>query len=111
MNRLDTPGSELPAEAIADFIALGRRLAAQMAEANFRMVTANPEWTLAEIRHETECAVARMDVGARDLLAARGADPEGENWQAIWEALETGYRETMAGLLKASRQRGGGTLQ
>ena len=111
MNRLDAPDSEMSAETLQDFVMLGRRLAAQMAEANFRIVAARAGWTLAEVEAEVEWAIARMDVGARDLLAAKGADPCGENWLAIWTAMEAGYRETTDGLLRSSGFRVGGTLQ
>lgn len=44
-------------------------------------------------------------------LAGKGADPDGANWREIWTAMETGYRETMAGLLKGTGRQGGATLQ
>jgi hypothetical protein len=111
VNRLDAPGGGVPAEALSDLVALGRRLAAQSAEANFRTLTAQPGWTVAQIEETTEAAIARMDIGARDRLVAQGANPSGENWQAIWTAMEMGYREAMADLLRASGHRMGETLQ
>ena len=111
MNRLDAPDSEIPAETLPDFTVLGRQLAAQMAETNFRIIAARAGWTLAEVEAEVEWAIARMDVGARDLLALKGADPCGESWQLIWTAMEVGYRETTDSLLRSSGFRVGGTLQ
>ena len=111
MNRLDAPDSEIPAETIRGFIILGGRLAAQMAEANFRIITGHAGWTLAEVEAEVEWAIARMDVGARDLLAAKGADSCGENWQLIWTAMEAGYRDTTTVLLRASGLLGRHALQ
>lgn len=110
MNRLDAPEGGITATQLADFVALAWRLAAQMAEANFRSITATPAWTMADIEAETDRAIERMDVASRDMLAGRGADPDGANWREIWTAMEAGYRETMAGLLKASGHRSGGSL-
>jgi len=100
----------MPARALWDFSMLRRQLAAQMAEANFHIITARPAWTLVEMEGETDCAITRMDVAARDLLAAQGAEPLGANWQAIWTAMEAGYRETTASLLRAHGLRGEDTL-
>lgn len=52
-----------------------------------------------------------MDVGARDLLAAEGADPWGENWQLIWTAMVAGYRDATTDLLRIAGVRGQDTLQ
>ncbi|MCJ2012319.1 hypothetical protein [Methylobacterium sp. J-076] len=101
----------MSSEALATYISLGRRLAAQMAETNFRFLTAKPRWTAAEVEMATEHAIARMDIGARDLLNEKGADHGGEHWQAIWAAMEGGYREATAALLCDASVRGGGTLQ
>lgn len=111
MNRLDAPGTGIPAETLTSFVALGWQLAAQSAAANFRTLTAQPGWTVEQIEASIEVAIARMDIGARDLLAAQGADPSGENWQAIWTSMEMGYREATAGLLRAAGHRIGEMLQ
>src|ERR1700712_2190278 len=92
----------LPEESLAAHISLGRRLAAQMAEANFRSLTAASGWTTARIDAETERAIERMDIASRDLLTTKGADPDGEQWRAIWTVMKNQYRQTMTALLQAS---------
>lgn len=101
----------MPKEALATYVSLGRRLAVQMAETNFRTLTAGPGWTVAQVEVATEHAIARMDIGARDLLNEKGADHGAEHWQAIWEAMEGSYRETTAALLRDANLRGGDPLQ
>lgn len=82
-----------------------------MAEANFQSITAAPAWTMADVETETDRAIERMEIAARDMLAGKGADPDGANWREIWAAMEASYRETMAGLLKGTGRQGGTTLQ
>lgn len=101
----------MPDEALATYVALGRQLAAQMAKTNFRSLTAEAGWTAAQVEAATEHAIARMDIGARDLLSEKGADHGGSHWQAIWMALEGGYRETTAALLRDANVQDGGPLQ
>jgi hypothetical protein len=101
----------VPEEVLAAHISLGRQLAAAGAEAIFRSLTAAPGWTMAQVDAETELAVERMEIASRDLLATKGADPDGEQWRAIWTVMENQYRQTMADLLRASGLRTGGTLQ
>ena len=111
MDRLDAPGNPISATQLSDFVALGWRLAAQMAEANFRSITAAPAWTMADVEAETDRAIERMEIAASDMLAGKGADPDHANWRQIWTAMEAGYRQTMAGLLKGFGQQGRATLQ
>ena len=111
MNRLDASEGGITTTQLAEFVALGWRLAGQMAEANFRSITAAPAWTMADAEAETDRAIERMEIASHDMLTGKGADPDGANWREIWTAMEAGYRETMAGLLRASGRRGGGTLQ
>jgi hypothetical protein len=101
----------VPEVSLAAHISLGQQLAAQMAEANFRSLTAASGWTMAQVDTETERAVERMEIASRDLLIAKSADPDGEQWRAIWTAMEDQYRQTMADLLRASGLRTGETLQ
>lgn len=93
------------------FVPLGQQLARQMAEANFRVVTSRQGWTMDDVEAETELALGRMEITSRDLLAARGSDPDGDNWRAIWTAMESRYRLTMADLLRVAGLRGEETLQ
>jgi hypothetical protein len=93
------------------FVSLGQQLAGQMAEANFRVITARPGWTMADVEIATERALERMEIGSRDLVAAKGADPDGENWRAIWTAMESRYRQMMTDLLRVSGLRVGEKLQ
>ncbi|MCJ2023963.1 hypothetical protein [Methylobacterium sp. J-067] len=101
----------MPNEALATYVALGRQLATQMAETNFRSLTAEPGWTAAQVEVATEHAIARMDIGARDLLNEKGADHGAEHWQAIWKAMEGSYREATAALLRDANIRAGDPLQ
>lgn len=109
--RLGSDSTPIPDEMLERYVSLGHQLAGEMAKEGFRVVTAVPGWTPAHIEEATMVALTRMEIAARDAFAARGGEPENLQWQAIWEAMETGYRETMAGLLKASGRRSGGTLQ
>lgn len=104
-------GKPIPDETLKSYILLGRQFAAKIAEVNFRSIASEPGWTTAQVEYETECTIERLEIVSRDKVISRGADPSGENWQAIWTAMETGYRETMARLLRAAGSRGGGTLQ
>jgi molybdopterin synthase catalytic subunit len=101
----------MPDEALATYVSLGRQLATQMAETNFRSLTAEPGWTAAQVEVATEHAIARMDIGARDLLHEKGADHGAEHWQAIWEAMEGSYRKATVALLRDANIRGGDPLQ
>ena len=110
------PGSDPVDEGMTEqeleaFVTLGQQLATQMAEANFRIITSRPSWTMADVEAETERALGRMEISSRDLVAAKGADPDGENWRAIWAAMEHGYRRTMTDMLRASGLRAGEKLQ
>ncbi|MCJ2065891.1 hypothetical protein MKK63_24750 [Methylobacterium sp. J-088] len=93
------------------FMSLGQQLAAQMAEANFRVITSRSGWTMADVEAATERALERMEIGSRDIVVAQGADPDGENWQAIWAAMESRYRQMMTELLRVSGLRVGEKLQ
>lgn len=107
----DPLSQALPAEALAAYVSLGCQLAAQMAEANFRSITSAPGWTMAQVEDETEQAIGRMEIVSRDMLAAKGSDPDGGQWREVWTAMEGRYRETMAELLRGSGLRVGETLQ
>jgi NAD(P)-dependent dehydrogenase (short-subunit alcohol dehydrogenase family) len=109
--RPDPLNEPVPDESLAAHISLGRQLATEGAEANFRSLTAAPGWTMAQVNAETELAVERMEIASRDLLTAKGADPDGEQWRAIWTVMENQYRQTMADLLRASGLWIGETLQ
>lgn len=104
-------GEQTSDETLESYASLGRQLAAQMAEETFRVVTATPGWTSAHIEEAIEIAIERMDIASRDALAGKRADSSGEDWQTIWVAMETSYRDTMAVLLKASGYRSGEVLQ
>lgn len=93
------------------FVLLGQQLAAQGARANFRVITVQTGWTMADIEADTERAIRRMEIASRDLLATKGADPDGEDWSAIWTAMESRYRDTMVDLLRGSGLRVGEKLQ
>jgi len=82
-----------------------------MAEANFRIIASRPGWTMADVEAETEQAIERMEIASRDLLAAKGADPDGDNWRVIWTAMEARYRQMMMDLLRVSGLRVGEKLQ
>jgi hypothetical protein len=98
--RPDPNDEHVTEEELEAFVSLAQQLAAQMAEANFRVVTSRPGWTVADIEAETERAIERMEISSRDLLAAKGSDPDGENWLAIWTAMEARYRSRMLDLLR-----------
>lgn len=98
-------------ESLAAHISLGRRLATEGAEAVFRSLTATPSWTMEQVDAETERAIERMEIASHGLLTAKGADPYGEQWRAIWSVMENQYRQTMAALLRASGLRIGDRLQ
>ena len=100
--RLDPVGEGISEEKLDAFVTIGRHLAAQMAEANFWIITSRPEWTMSDVEDETERAIERIEINSRDLVAAQGADPDGENWRAIWTAMECGYRQRMMDLLRVS---------
>ncbi|XYD12684.1 hypothetical protein R1A27_34670 (plasmid) [Methylobacterium sp. NMS12] len=109
--RPEPDGERVTEEELGAFVSLGQQLAGQMAEANFRVITARPGWTMADVEAETERAIERMEIASRDLLAAKGADPDGENWLAIWTAMEGRYRQMMMDLLRVSGLRVGEKLQ
>lgn len=111
MSRSDPIGAPIPDETLEGYISLGRQIAARMAAANFSSITAAPSWTRADIKAETDRAIERMEITARDMLAGNGAHPNGANWREIWTAMEGGYREVMAALLRIAEGRGGRTLQ
>ena len=106
----DPDGEHVTEEELGTFVSLGQQLAGQMAEANFWVITARPGWTMADVEAETERAIERMEISSRDLLAAKGADPDGENWRAIWTAMESRYRQVMMDLLRVSGLRVGEKL-
>lgn len=95
---------------LANLVALGWRLAAQMAHVNFCIISSHPDWTLADVEIETEWAIERMELRAHDLLAIQYGDPGRENWRAIWAAMEAGYRETTTTLLRTYGYHVGDTL-
>ncbi|MCJ2084883.1 hypothetical protein MKK88_02595 [Methylobacterium sp. E-005] len=97
-------------QALEAFIRLGQQLAGRAASANFQAVTARSSWTRADVETETEHAIERMKIGARDLVVARGADPDDMYWRMAWIAMEIRYRDTMANLLRISGLRGGSSV-
>lgn len=109
--RQDPDHERVTQQELDAFVLLGQQLAAQMAEANFRVITCRPGWTMADVEMETEQAIERMEIASRDLLMAKGANPDSENWHAIWTAMESCYRQMMMDLLRVSGLRVGAKLQ
>lgn len=98
-------------EAVDAYADLGGRLAAQMAEEAFRSVTADADWTAEDVDAETEQAITRLEITARDMHAARGLDPDGAEWSQVWSEMERRYRARMGELLREIGPRGRGTVQ
>ena len=109
--RLDPVNEGMSEEKLDAFVTIGRQLAAKMAEANFRIITSRPSWTMTNVEAEIERAIERIEINSRDLVTAQGADPDGENWRTIWTAMECGYRQRMMDLLRVSGVRIGEKLQ
>ncbi|WFT83417.1 MULTISPECIES: hypothetical protein [unclassified Methylobacterium] len=106
-----TPGEPMEPETLEEFVLLGRGLAAQVAEDTFHRITAAPDWSIAGVEAKADAALSRIDLSARDMIRARGADPDGEHWSELWSAMERGYREKMIELTRAAGPRSGGSLQ
>lgn len=109
--RQDPATESVGVQELEAFIRLSQQLAGRAANANFRVVTARSNWTRDDVEIETEHAIERMKIGARDLVSARGADPNDVYWRMAWIAMEIRYRETMADLLRVSGLQVGEKLQ